>query len=245
MSGAAPEQGGNQFVSKVVTVAISTLLKRAEKLEVNVRVEPVARLMQGNIDGFDFLGRGLAMHSGLRVSLMEFYLQSLSIEFGALFKGHIKLRRPTQASMRIVLSEDDLTTSFNTPFLKDKLQQLTFQDQPLLFEQTQITVNDDQSLRLQSSVRCGQAASLSEVDLTAKIAVEDRRKLQFVDVSYSGDSEAIALGNTLIEHVNNLLDLDQFVLDGMQLKVDRLRIRNKQFTLYGVADLSKFPQKAS
>ncbi|MGF1603170.1 MAG: DUF2993 domain-containing protein [Thermosynechococcaceae cyanobacterium] len=243
MYSTSPGQGGDQLVSKVVTTAISALLKRTEKLEVNVRAEPVAKLLQGSVDGFDFMGQGLLMHSGLKVDRMEFYLQALSIDFGALFRGRVQLKQPTQASMRIALTESDLTDSFNTPFLKEKLQQLTVEGQPLMFEKTQIEINDDQSLRMRSWVRKGQAEQVFEIDITARVEVEDRRKLQFVDVTYGGDEQAVELGQVLTHHVNNLLDLDQFALDGMQLRVDNLRLRNQQLTMYGVAHIEKFPQR--
>ncbi len=239
----APRQGGDQLVSKVVTTAISALLKHSEKLDVKVRAEPVAKLLQGSVDGFDFVGQKLLMHSGLTVHQMEFFLQKLSIDFGAIFKGQVQLRQPTQASMRIALTEEDLTTSFNTSFLKGKLQQLSFDGQPMMFEKTQISINEDQSLRMQSWVRQGQAEQLFEIDITANVIVEDRRKLQFVDVRYGGDPKAIEMGQMLTQHVNNLLDLDQFALEGMQLRVDQLRLRKKELTLYGIAHIEKFPQR--
>ncbi|MEO0375900.1 MAG: DUF2993 domain-containing protein [Cyanobacteria bacterium P01_A01_bin.17] len=240
----APRQRGDQLVSKVVETAVASLLKQTEKLEVKVRAEPVSKLLQGSVDGFDFSGQELLMHSGLRVDRMEFYLQALSIDFGSLLRGHVELRQPTQASMRIALTEDDLTASFNTDFLKEKLQQLSFEGQPLMFEQTQITINDeDQSLRMQSWVRKGRAEQLFEIDITARVVIEDRHKLQFVDVACRGDQESVELGQVLTQHVNNLLDLDQFSLEGMQLRVDQLRLRNKQLTLYGVAHIEKFPQR--
>jgi hypothetical protein len=241
--GASAGQGGDQLVSKAVTAAISTLLKQTEKLEVKVKAEPVAKLFQGSVDGFDFVGHGMLMHSGLRVGVMELYVQAVSIDFGAIFRGKVQLRQPTQASMRIVLTEDDLTASFNTPFLTEKLQKLSHEGQSLMFERTQITINDDQSLRMQSLIRQGQADQPFEVDITARLEVEDRRKLQFVDVTYGGDVKATELGQVLTAHVNHLLDLDQFSLDGMQLRVDQLRLRDKQLTLYGVAHIEKFPQR--
>ncbi len=240
----APRQRGDQLVSKVVETAVASLLKQTEKLEVKVRAEPVSKLLQGSVDGFDFSGQELLMHSGLRVDRMEFYLQALSIDFGSILRGHVKLRQPTQASMRIALTEDDLTASFNTDFLKEKLQQLSFEGQPLMFEQTQITINDeDQSLRMQSWVRKGQAEQLFEIDITARVVIEDRHRLKFVDVNCRGDQGSVELGQMLTQHVNNLLDLDQFSLEGMQLRVDQLRLRNKQLTLYGVAHIEKFPQR--
>ena len=62
-----PGQDGSQLVSRVVTTAIAALFKTTQKLEANVRAEPVAKLLQGSVDGFDFIGQGLLMYSGLRV----------------------------------------------------------------------------------------------------------------------------------------------------------------------------------
>ena len=238
-----PGQGGDQLVSKAVTAAIAALFKRTQRLEATVRAEPVAKLLQGSADGFDFIGQGLLMFSGLRVEAMELYLQAVSIDFGAIFKGQINLRQPTQATMRIVLSEEDLTDSFNTPFLVKKLQQVEYAGQALNFQKTQMTLNADKSLRMQSIIRLGETAEPVNVDVTAHLQVEDRRKLQFVDVAYGGDSQAVELAQVLIQHLNNLLDLDEFALDGLQLRIDQLRLRNKQLTLYGVAHINHFPQR--
>ena len=43
--------------------------------------------------------------------------------------------------------------------------------------------------------------------------------------------------------MNNLLDLDKFALDGTQLKVDRIRIRNKELIFYGIAKIDRFPER--
>jgi hypothetical protein len=235
--------GGDQIVSKVARTAVTALMKQTEELDVKVRAEPVAKLLQGSVDGFDFVGKGMKMYSGLQVELMEMYVQAVSIDFGAIFKGQVKIKQPTQASMRILLTEEDLTVSFNTPFLVEKLQKLEYQGNPLYFDKTQITLNDDQSLRMQSHIRPGKAAEAIAVDITAQLEVEDRRKIQFMNPTYGGDEQAIALAKVLTDHVNTLLDLDQFALDGMQLRVDRLRLRDKAMTLYGNANIEQFPQR--
>lgn len=238
-------QGGDQLVSKAVRAAISALLKQTDKLEVKVKAEPVAKLFQGSVDGFDFIGQGLLMHSGLKVQAMELYVQAVSIDFGAIFKGQVQLKQPTQATMRIALTQEDLTDSFNTPFLTEKLQQLSYEGMPLFFEKTLITISDDQALRMQSAIRRGTEEQVIDVDITAHLVVHDRRKIQFVDVIYGGDPLAVELGKAITEHVNGLLDLDQFALDGMTLRVDQLRLKNQQMTLYGIANIDKFPQRNS
>ncbi|PSF39331.1 DUF2993 domain-containing protein [Aphanothece hegewaldii CCALA 016] len=236
-------QGGDQIVSKAVSAAIAALFKRTGKLEAKVRAEPVAKLLQGSIDGFDFIGNGMLMYNGLRIEAMELYVQAVSIDFSAIFTGQVKLRQPTQASLRVILTEEDLTTSFNTPFVVEKLQGLQYQDQSLHFQNTQMILNDDKSLRLKTAIRVGEASEPLDVDMTAFLNVEDRSKIQFINVTYQGSEEAQELGKALIDHVNNLMDLDKFALEGTQIKIDRARIKDQQIVFYGVAQINQFPQK--
>lgn len=237
-----PAQGGDRLVSKVVGAAIAALFKRSDKIEANVRAEPVAKLLQGSVDGFDFIGNGMLMYNGLRIAVMELYLQAVSIDIGAVFAGQVKLRQPTQATMRVVLSEEDLTVSFNTPFIVEKLQRLQYEGQPLTFSQTEMTITPEKALRLQSQVSLGDSNQPLNLDFTTEVEVQERRKIQFVNVTYEGNEEEVKLGQSLIDHVNNLLDLDKFALDGTQLRVDRLRIQNQSLIFYGAATINRFPQ---
>ncbi len=237
-----PAQGGDRLVSKVVGAAIAALFKRSDKMEANVRAEPVAKLLQGSVDGFDFIGNGMLMYNGLRIAVMELYLQAVSIDIGAVFAGQVKLRQPTQATMRVVLTEEDLTVSFNTPFIVEKLQRLQYEGQSLKFSQTEMTITPDKALRLQSQVGLGDSNQSLNLDFTTEVEVLERRKIQFVNVTYKGNEEEVKLGQALIDHVNNLLDLDKFALDGTQLRVDRLRIQNQSLIFYGAAQINRFPK---
>ena len=238
-----PGQGGDQLISKAVSTAIAALFKRTGQLEATVRAVPVAKLLQGGIDGFDFIGKGMLMYNGLRIEAMELYLQAVSIDFGAIFKGQVTLRQPTQATLRVVLTEADLTTSFNTPFVVEKLQRLQHQGNPLYFKATQITLNQDKSLRIQTQIRIGDSTESVDLDMTARLLVEERRRIQFVDVDYGGGAAAVELGRALIDHVNTLLDLDKFALEGTQLQIDRVRLGSKQLVFYGTAQIDHFPQR--
>jgi hypothetical protein len=238
-----PNQSGDQIVSKAISAAIAALFKRTGKLQANVRAEPVAKLLQGSVDGFDFIGNGMLMYNGLRIEDMELYVQAVAIDFSAIFSGQVKLRQPTQATMRVVLTEEDLTNSFNTPFVVEKLQRLEYQGQSLNFQTTQMLINDDKTLTIKSQIRLGKTSEVIDLDITAQLEVEERRKLQFVNVTYQGDEKAKDLGKALIDHVNALLDLDKFALDGTQLRVDRARVRNKQIVFYGIAKINQFPQR--
>ncbi len=231
------------MVSKVVTTAISALFKKTRKLEANVKAEPIAKLLQGSIDGFDLIGNGMLMYNGLPIEAMELYFQAVSIDFSGIFSGKVRLRQPTQGTMRVVLTEEDLTTSLKTPFMVEKLQKLQYQNNSLYFQNTQIKVNNDKSLRIQAQIRVGEARKPINLDLKAHLELQNRTKIQFVDVSYQDDEQALALVQAFINHVNNLLDLDKFALEGTRLRVDRVRVQKKQFVFYGIAEIDRFPEK--
>ncbi|MEG3435960.1 DUF2993 domain-containing protein [Pannus brasiliensis CCIBt3594] len=245
-----PNQSGDQLISKAVSAAIAALFKRTGKLTATVRAEPIGKLLQGSIDGFDFIGTSMLMYNGLRIEAMELYVQAVSIDFSAIFTGQVKLRQPTRATMRVVLTEEDLTTSFNTPFIVDKLQKLQYEGRSLYFQNTEMILNDDRSITLKSSVKVGDDEPIA-LDMNTSIEVRDRKEIQFVNVTYQGDerersaaaSRSRALGEALIAHVNNLMDLDKFALDGTRLRVDRVRVKDKQILFYGTAEIDRFPQR--
>lgn len=237
-----PGQGGDQIVSKAVSGAIAALFKRTEQINATVRAEPVAKLLQGAVDGFDFIGKGLQMYNGLRIACLEFYVDAVAIDFGAILTGLVKLKQPTKATMRVVLTQEDLTESFNTPFVVEKLQKLQYQGSSLSFHGTQMIVNDDQSVTLTSNVTHGDQDPV-DLSMRAEVEVIERRKIQFVNVQHEGSDEAIVLGTSLMDHVNSMLDLERFALDGMQLWVDRVRVQREQIVFYGTAQINQFPRR--
>jgi hypothetical protein len=183
----------------------------------------------------------MLMYNGLRIENMELYLQAVAIDIGAIFAGQVQLRRPTSASMRVVLTESDLNSSFNTPFVVEKLQRLQYQGESLNFHQTQVNLTPDKRIQILSKVSLGNSDTTISLDMTASVQVEERRKIQFIEVSYGGDEKAVDLGKELINHVNNLLDLDKFALEGSQLRVDRIRLQNQEIVFYGSAQIDQFP----
>ena len=237
-----PGQGGDRIVSKAVSAAIAALFRQTEQLDATVRAEPVAKLLQGSVDGFEFIGKGLQMFNGLRIACMELYVDAVAIDFGAILTGQVKLKQSTQATMRVVLTQEDLTESFNTPFVVEKLQRMEFEGKPLKFKETRMKVNEDRTVTLISQVQLGKDAPV-DLYIIADVEVEERRRIQFVNLKHGGDAAATELGTRLMDHVNSMMDLDRFALDGMSLKVDRLRVQPEQIVFYGTAQINQFPQR--
>jgi uncharacterized ubiquitin-like protein YukD len=125
----------------------------------------------------------------------------------------------------------------------DKLQRLNYEGEALHFQNTEMILNSDKSLTLKTQMTVGESGEPVEVDMTATLEVQERKKIQFVNVTYRGDESSQALGKSLIDHVNDLMDLDKFALDGTQLRIDRIRVKDKEIVFYGVAKVEQFPQR--
>jgi hypothetical protein len=105
-------------------------------------------------------------------------------------------------------------------------------------------INDDKSIQIKSEIKLGTAKESINLDLKGHLDLQNRTKIQFVKVHYQGDEESQTLAKALIDHVNLLLDLDKFALDGTLLRVDRVTIRKKNLVFYGTADIDHFPNRS-
>ncbi|MCF2971095.1 DUF2993 domain-containing protein [Synechococcus sp. Nb3U1] len=230
------------WVSRGVGAAIRALFKHSERLEARVRVEPVAKLLQGCMDSFELLGQRLQMYNGLRLSVLELFANSVAIDFSQIWQGRVRLQQPVQATMRVVLTESDLAESFNTPFVLDRLAQVKPGGQPLSFQQVQVRIIPDQRLQLRADVQQGIENAL-KIGFSSRIEVLDRRRIRFEDPVFEGDPDGLGLSRALVDHLNALLDLDRFALQGTELRVDRLRLQQQQMIFYGSATIERFPTR--
>ncbi|WP_218080435.1 LmeA family phospholipid-binding protein [Anthocerotibacter panamensis] len=233
-------QEGDQLVGAVATAAIKAMFQSTDSLAAQVRAFPVAKLLMGSLDGFDLKGKGLLMRNGLRIQQMDMKVQAISLDIGAVFGGKVKLRRPTNGTIQVILTEVDLSHAFNTPFIVEKLQRMTLEGQSLNFKETKVQLLDGGLLHLSSSIAVGDG-SYQPVSLRACIRLEEGRRILFTDPQYQEDGASARIAQAVLGHLNSLLDLDKFKLDGVQLRIFRCDIRKGQLVFHGSANIRHFP----
>ncbi|MBD2102861.1 DUF2993 domain-containing protein [Leptolyngbya sp. FACHB-261] len=238
-------QSGDKVVGSVATTAISALFKHTEALEARVKANPVSKILQGSLDGFDFWGQGLQMYNGLRLAALSLQVEAVAIDLSALLTGQVKLKTSTRSTMRVVLSEEDLTRSFNTPFILEKLQQVSFEGQALYFSDIEVQLLDDNQLSLSAKVGVGSTSNPVALSLKARLELQDDQRVVFTDVVYDGEGQTVALAQTLITHTNSLLDVEKFNLDGVQLRFQRCDTRDRKLIFKGTARFDQFPKRRS
>ncbi|MBD1864743.1 MULTISPECIES: DUF2993 domain-containing protein [Trichocoleus] len=241
---------GEQAISKVAEVGISSQLDEVEEINVDIRTDPL-KMMQGQVDSVAIDGKGMVMQEDLRMEEMQITTGSISINPLSAAFGKIELQRPTEADVHVVLTAEDMNRAFNSDFIREKLQNL-----PVTIDGQQTTVNAEQvgfcmpsagKFAISANVKVASSGESKQVAFTATPKVADGgQRIALEDVEYSeGEGLSPELTTALLEQATSLLDLRNFALEGMSLRLKQLNVQEGRLTLEANALVEQFPSGES
>lgn len=244
---AAQQPGlGEQALSKAVEIGLSTQLDKVDELTVDIRTNPI-ELMQGKLESVSIEGKGLVMKEDLRTEELEMKIDSISINPLSAAFGKIELTHPTQAETRVVLTEQDLDRAFNSDFLGDKLQNLkvNINNQPMTVDvqKVQFGLPGESKFSLNASIRLRETGETQQTAFTAVPSIKSGgNRISLEDVQYpEGKEVSPELTNALLEKSSELLDLRNFEMQGMSLRLKGLDVQQGKLTLEAEAYVEEFP----
>lgn len=237
---------GKQALNKVVEVGLSSQLDEVEDLKVDVETDPM-KLMSGEVESVEIEGKGMVMQKDLRVEEMQVKTGHVAVNPLKAAFGQIELAHPTDATVQVTLTEADINRAFNSKFIQEKLQNLdvcvngdrvTVDTQRVEFGlpgEGKVAIKTDVALR-----------STGETKQTAFTAVPrmepNGQQVLLEDVQYEAGQElSPELTNALLTEARELLDLRNFELDGMNLRLRHLDVQPKQLLLEAEARVEQIP----
>ncbi len=237
---------GEQAISKAAEMGIASQLDEVEEVNVDIRTDPI-KLMQGEVDSVKIEGEGMVMQQDLRMEEMQIKTSSVAINPLSVAFGKIELKRPTDAEAHVVLTEADLNRAFNSDFIRDKLKNLevNIDGQPTRVDaqQVELRLPSDGKFALSSEIRLADSGETKRVAFTAVPQVNssgDRISLENVEYT-EGQGLSPELTEVLLQRASELLDLRNFELEGMSLRVKRLDVQAGKLTLEANAHVEQFP----
>ena len=238
---------GEQALSKAAEVALTTQLDEVENLNVDIRTDPF-KLVQGQLDSVKIEGEGLVMQKDLRAEELQVQTGNIAINPLSAAFGKIELTRPTEADAHVVLTEQDIQRAFNSEFMHDKLQNLdvNVDGKPMKIDtrQVEFALPGDSKVALKAEILLKETGETKQVSFTAvprMVAGGDRISLE--DVQYAdGEEVSPELTAALLKSAGELLDLRNFELEGMSLRLKGLNVQNGKLTLQAQAYVEKFPE---
>jgi hypothetical protein len=246
---------GEQMLNTVVGQAIRHLFTESESVDISVRCFPSSKLLQGSIDSFKMSGQGLLIRREFWVEEMSFETDAVSIDFGSILSGKIRLKQPTQAVAQVTLTEAGLNRAFKAELVKPRLENITEAalmnlsgGEPVSFSEVELRLLPDNQIRI--FAKASLPNGMIPVSLTATLAIERRRRIlfenpQFDASSVPNDQHGISevLTKAFSEILNNMVDLDRFDLDGVMLRLNRLETRGDKLIFSGYAQIEHFPKQ--
>lgn len=237
---------GKEALNKVAEVGISSQLDEVEELDVNVETDPL-KLASGNVDAVAIHGEGMVMQGDLRVEEMTLNTGKIAVNPLSVAFGKIELQHPTNADTHVVLTEADLNRAFNSEFIQDKMKglQITVDGKPTTVDTQQVTFRlpGDGKFALGSEIRLPETGETKQVAFTAVPQMaEGGRCIKLEQIEYAdGQGLSPEMTDALVKHAQDLLDLRNFELEGMDLRLKGLDVQKGKLTLQAEAHVEQFP----
>lgn len=237
---------GEQALSKAAEIGLTTQLDEVENLEVDIRTDP-GQLIQGELESVAIEGDGLVMKKDLRAEKLEVKTSRVAINPLSIAFGKIELTRPTEAEAHVVLTEQDLERAFNSEYIHNKLQNLTVHvnGQPLMINvrQVKLRLPGDGKIALQAAINQQETGETQQICFTTVPRLNSGgQRITLEDVQYA-DSQELSpeLTDALLDRAGELLDLRNFELEGMSLRLKGFNVQKGKLTLEATAQVAQFP----
>ena len=237
---------GEQAISKAAEVGLETQLDEAEDLDVDVRSNPL-ELVQGKVDSVSVKGEGLVMQKELRAEKLRIETDSIDIDPMKAALGDIEMNQPTDARMLVVLKQEDVQRAFNSDYVKNKLQDLeiNYGDQTATakIEQVNFSLPESGKVKLEADINLVDKEQKEKISFTAVPEVNSAgNSINLKSIEYDEEAEYNQnVAKEIIASTEEILDLRNFELDEMSLKVRKLDVQTGKLTIEADATIEDFP----
>jgi hypothetical protein len=234
-----------EALNRLMELGISSRFDQVESLAADVHSDPM-KLLQGELESANVRGKGLVIKKDLRTADLFVESNGFAIDPLKAALGNIELTRPTHATIAVTLLEADIERALNSNYIAEKLQKLKFSLNGRLTRLKPKQV----SVRLPGKGKVELAADviLTDTGATEHIAFSSVPKLfanghniQFEQVQVNSETASPTLTENLVTTLNQLLDLRNFTLSGMELQLRDMDIQAGKMQVVTAARLNEFP----
>lgn len=237
---------GEQALSKAAEIGLSSQLDEVENLEVDIRTDPI-KLIQGELDSVKIEGEGLVMQKDLRAEELQVQTGNIAINPLSAAFGKIELSRPTEADAHVVLIEEDIQRAFNSEFIRDQLQNLSVhvdgKAMTIDTRRVEFHLPGDGKIAIAAEILLNKTGEAQVVSFSAvPRVIAGGESLSLEDVQYAeGKEVSPELTAALLDSTSKLLNLRNFQLEGMSLRLKGLDVQKGKLTLQAKAQVEQFP----
>jgi len=234
-----------EALNRMVELGISSRFDKVENLKADVHSDPM-KLLQGELESANIAGKGLVIKKDLRTADLSVKSNGIAIDPMKAALGDIELTRPTNASIAVTLTEADTERALNSDYIAEKLQKLKFSVDGRLTQikpqNVSVRFPGEGKVELAANVTLADTGESDRIDFRAVPKLySDGHHIQFKQVEVNSESASQDLTESLVKTLNQLLDLRNFTLSGMELQLQDMDIQAGEMQVVAAARLREFP----
>ncbi|MCT7971591.1 LmeA family phospholipid-binding protein [Laspinema olomoucense] len=238
----------DRAINAAAKLAISSQVDDFKTLDVSVQSDP-AKLLSGELEAVEISGEGMVMKQELRMEKLDIKTGKISVNPFLAALGNIQLEEPTEATVAVVLNEEDIKGAFDSDFIQEKLQNfaITVDGKPLTLDAQQVdfSLPGEGKVRLSIGVLFRETGETRQVEFTAIPEVQaDGTGARLREIEYlDGNELSPEMTQALLKKCEYLLNISNFELSsGMSVRLRGLRIVPGQVHLDAHAYIEEIPQ---
>lgn len=235
-----------QALSEAAEMRISTQLDEVENIDVDIRTN-LFKMVQGQADSVAIAGRGLVIQKDIRVQELELHTNSIAIDLLRAIFGEIELNEPVEASVRLVLTEQDINRALNSDYIHQKFQslELNVDGQVITMEPQQLEVDlfKGSKIGFRGTILLHEIGKSQRVGFTALIrqgTVKEPLLLEAFNCT-EGMGISLELALSLLTKIKELIHLPYFDLEGIAFRIKTVNVQEGNLTLHTEAYVRQLP----
>ena len=229
-------------IDRIAENAIRSQFGKVEQLQVRVDNAPSYQLLQGKVERVRIAGRGLQLkRQDIRIAALELETDPIAFELRSLGQRQPKLKRPFQAGVRLVLTQQDINQALQSPGLIARLRNLSIRQLPkpagipvqgYEFVNPRVEFLENNRLRFQVELTQGNVKPLA-IMVELGLGVLAGRQIQLVApvVSVNGQAVPNQLVNAIATNLSKQLDLRNLELYGLRTRLIELKVSQDELEI--------------
>lgn len=235
-----------QMLSQAAEIGLSTQLDAVERIEVDVQTD-LLKMAQGKADAVSMTGQGLVVQKDIRLQEVEVHTSRINIDWLSAIFGEVELHQPTDATVRVLLTEADINRAMNSKYIRSKMRpiELCVENQPVMIEMQQMELQLPGSGRMlfSGSMLICEPQKTRQVSFTASGRPRTDNQPVLIERFQCTDGQGIPLELAVVfmEKASELVNLPYFELEGTAFRINSMEVQKGSLALEVEAHIQQFP----
>ncbi len=222
-------------IDRTAENAIRSQFAKVEQLQVRVDNAPTHQLLQGKVEKVRIAGRSLQLkQQNVRIALLELETDEIELDPNSLEQNFPKFKRPLQAGVRLVLTQEDINKLLQSPEFLARLRKFQIGNSSdsksasvYNFVNPKVELLANNRLIFQVELQEEGEDKPLLILVNTGLSIVDGRQIQLVDpiVSINGIKFPSQFLDGYVNNISQQLDLRNLEGDGLQVRILKLKMK--------------------